>query len=110
MKTTTKLWMWLVILALFSPLGLIIPEYFKAGSAWGEWGAPELQKLAGYIPKGLIKLSGLWNAPLADYAFKGWEEKGLFNLSVAYIISAIAGILIVAVLTLWIGNKLTRKE
>lgn len=110
MKTIFKLWMWLVILALLSPLGLILPEYFKSGSAWGEWGVPELQKLAGYIPKGLAGLSGLWNAPLSDYAFKGWEKKGLFSLSIAYIISAIFGILIIALLTLWIGKKLSRKE
>ncbi len=72
MKISSKLWLGILILALLSPLGIIIPEYFKAGSAWGEWGVAEIQKLAGYIPRGLERLSSLWQAPLPDYAFKGW--------------------------------------
>ena len=70
---------------MLSPLGLLLPAHFKAGSAWGEWGADEMQKLVGYVPKGLEKLSSLWNAPMPDYAFKGWEEKPVATLSFAYI-------------------------
>jgi len=36
----------------------------------GRWPAGGLQKLVGYVPQGLIKLSGLWDAPLPDYSFK----------------------------------------
>ena len=93
MKITTKLWIGVGTLIILSPLGLIIPDHFKAGSAWGEWGADEMQKLVGYVPKGLEKLSGLWKAPMPDYAFKGWEEKPLAGLSIAYIASAVIGIL-----------------
>ena len=110
MKTTTKLWIGLGILALLAPLGLILPEHFKAGSAWGEWGAEKMQKLVGYIPQGLAKLSSLWNAPLPDYAFKGWEEKGLSQLSFAYIISAVVGIVIIVLIVLLIGRVLARKS
>ena len=109
MKTTTKLWMGILLLALFAPLGLLLPEYFKAGSAWGEWGADEIQKLAGYIPKGLEKLSSLWNAPIPDYAFRGWEEKGLSRQSFAYIISAVLGIVFVVIIVFFIGKMLTKK-
>ncbi|MCX5667999.1 MAG: PDGLE domain-containing protein [Candidatus Omnitrophica bacterium] len=108
MKVTTKLWIGLAILIILSPIGLILPEHFKAGSAWGEWGADEMQKLAGYIPQGLEKLAGLWNAPIPDYAFKGWEEKGLLRLSFAYIISAIIGIGITAALIMLIGRILAK--
>ena len=60
MKITTKLWIGVGALIILSPLGLIIPDHFKAGSAWGEWGADKIQKLVGYVPKGLGKLSSLW--------------------------------------------------
>ena len=109
MKLITKFWIGIAALIVLSPLGLILPEHFKAGSAWGEWGADEMRKLVGYAPKGLEKLSTLWNAPMPDYAFKGWEEKGLSHLSLAYIISAIVGIGIIVLVVLVIGKLLTKK-
>ena len=51
MKLTTKFWIGIVVLIVLSPLGLILPEHFKAGSAWGEWGADEMQKLVGMFLK-----------------------------------------------------------
>lgn len=110
MKITTKFWIGLIILIALSPLGLIMPDHFKAGSAWGEWGAEEMQELVGYIPKGLEKLSNIWNAPLPDYAFKGWEEKGLAHLSFAYIISAILGIGVTVLVLFLIGKVLVKKR
>ena len=109
MKITTKLWIGLGALIVLSPLGLFLPEHFKAGAAWGEWGIDEIKKLAGYVPKGLEKLAQLWNAPLPDYTFKGWEEKGLSHLSFAYIISAIAGMAVTVMVALLIGRLLARK-
>lgn len=53
MKTATKLWIGIGILILLSPLGLLLPEHFKAGDAWGEWGAGTFKELVGYIPQGL---------------------------------------------------------
>ncbi len=110
MKVVTKFWIGLGISAILSPVGLILPEHFKASFAWGEWGADEMQKLVGYIPQGLERLSRLWSAPLPDYAFKGWGEKGLPHLSLAYIISAVAGITITVLLVMGIGKLLTRKK
>jgi len=110
MKTITKLWIGIGILILLSPLGLILPEYFKAGDAWGEWGADAFKEMVGYIPQGLEKLSSLWKAPLPDYAFKGWEEKGLSSLSFSYIASAIIGILITVCVVLLIGKFLSKKK
>lgn len=110
MKITTKLWIGIAVLTVLSPLGLILPAHFKAGSAWGEWGAEEIGKLAGYIPQGLEKLSSLWQAPMKNYTFSVWKEKGLPQLSLAYIISAIVGIAIVAVAVLFIGRLLAKKD
>jgi len=109
MKITAKLWIGLGILIVLSPLGLILPEYFKATAAWGEWGAKGVKSLVGYIPRGFEKLSTLWNAPIPDYAFKGWEEKGLPQASVAYIVSAVLGIAVTVVLVLLIGKILAKK-
>jgi len=109
MKLITKFWIGIAVLIVLSPLGLLLPEHFEAGSAWGEWGADEMQKLAGYVPKGLEKLSSLWNAPMPDYAFKGWEEKGLLHLSFAYIMSAIVGIGIIVLVIMGIGKLLAKK-
>jgi hypothetical protein len=109
MKTITRFWIGLGVLIVLSPLGLILPEHFKAGSAWGEWGVDEMQKLVGYIPRGLEQLASLWNAPMPDYAFKGWEGKGLQHLSLAYIVSAVAGIAITVIAVLLIGKVLAKK-
>jgi len=109
-KVTTKLWIGLAILIILSPLGLVVPEHFKAGSAWGEWGVDEMQKLVGYIPQGLEKLASIWNAPIPDYSFKGWEEKGLPHLSFAYIISAIVGIGLTVVVVMLLGKMLAKKD
>lgn len=110
MKLINKLWVGMGILVLISPLGLLLPERFKAGDAWGEWGADGIKELVGYIPQGLEKLSSLWSAPIPDYAFKGWEEKGLGSLSFAYIVSAVIGILITVWIVLLLGKLLSRKE
>lgn len=109
MKIISKFWIIMGVLIILSPLGLLLPEHFKAGAGWGEWGSDEIQKLAGYIPKGLKELSSLWQAPIPDYRFKGWEEKGLPALSFAYIISAIIGIFVVASIVFLIAKVLSKK-
>lgn len=109
MKTTTKLWIGIAVLIALSPLGITIPEYFKAGAAWGEWGTEEIKELTGYIPRGLEKLASLWNAPVPDYAFKGWENAGLSKLSVGYIASGAIGVLLVVGCAYLIGKLLSKK-
>jgi cobalt/nickel transport system permease protein len=79
------LWVGLVVLIVIAPIGLLAP-----GTAWGEWGADELTGLGlSFIPRGLEQLSSFWSAPLPDY-----EVPGVGNSNVAYILSAIVGILI----------------
>jgi len=63
MPLTKKLWIGIFVLIVLTPLGIILPAYFKAGGAWGEWDPGTLQKLAGYLPQGLHKFSGFWDAP-----------------------------------------------
>jgi hypothetical protein len=110
MKVIVKFWMGMLILIILSPLGLILPQYFKASGAWGEWGIDEMKELVGYIPKGLEKLSTFWSAPLPDYTFKGWEDKPIAALSFAYIISAVLGILLVVLIVLLLGKAILKKD
>ncbi|MEW6101705.1 MAG: PDGLE domain-containing protein [Candidatus Omnitrophota bacterium] len=101
MKITAKLWLGIILLAILAPLGLSLPEYFRSGEAWGEWSADKVKELAGYIPKGMEALSDIWKAPVPDYAS---------DSKPGYIISAILGVLIIALLMLFIGRKLSKKE
>lgn len=110
MKLLNKFWIGMLILIALSPFGLILPRYFNSGSAWGEWGKEEIRKLVGYIPRGLEKISNLWNAPFPNYIFKGWEEKPLGHLSLAYILSAIIGVIICVSVVLILGKFLSKKK
>ena len=108
MKTTAKLWIGIGILALLSPLGLILPERFKAGDAWGEWGVDTFKEIFGYVPAGLRKLSNLWSAPFSDYAFNSQQDKGLCQLSLGYIASAVIGILVTVCAVMLLGRFLSK--
>jgi len=110
MKPVTKLWIGIGILILLSPLGLILPARFGAGSAWGEWSSKELHKLVGYAPPGMSKLEGFWKAPMPDYAFKGQANAPLHTQSISYILSAALGVIVVAALAILIGKVLARRE
>jgi len=110
MSAGTKLWIGLAVLIALSPLGLIISAKFGAGSAWGEWSAEELDKLVGYVPAGMSRISELWKAPLPDYAFKGQESAPMHALSLSYILSAVLGVAAVVGLTILIGRILARRE
>jgi cobalt/nickel transport system permease protein len=94
------LWLGLGVLILASPLGLLAP-----GTAWGEWGTQELTRLGlGSIPAGLERLSGLWGAPLA-----GYDLPALGNANLGYVLSALVGILLVALVVWLFIALLTRR-
>jgi len=108
MKIISKFWIFIGVLIVLSPLGLLLPEHFKSGSAWGEWGTGQMRQLVGYVPKGLEKLSNLWRAPIPDYAFNGWKDQSLPALSLAYVFSAVIGILICVVVVFILGKFLKK--
>jgi cobalt/nickel transport protein len=110
MKTYRKLWIRLLALIILSPLGLILPARFNAGSAWGEWSTEEIHKLVGYVPAGMSKLSERWKAPMPDYAFKGQGNGSIRSLSISYVISAFIGVAVVAGITVLIGKALAHRE
>lgn len=89
-KNYRKLWWALGALIILSPLGLI-----ATGTAFGEWGADQLQEQLGFIPAGFEKMVDLWtHAPLPDYGIAGFD--GSFMQSAAgYILSAVVGVLLI---------------
>lgn len=110
MKGTKKLWWGLILLILISPLGLILPEIFKSGPAWGEWGLEEMGKMLGYIPQGFKRLADLWSAPIPDYNMQGWEDKGLGRASLGYILSGVLGAGVVVLVVFSLGKILSKKN
>ena len=92
-----KFWLFLIALAVVTPLGIILPMKFGSGETWGEWSAEKLNALAGYIPQGLQKLSNLWKAPFAEYNIFGGNNSVLAQ-SVSYILSALVGITLIWIL------------
>jgi len=109
MNITKKLWLGIGILALLSPLGIIIPKWFGAEGAWGEWGLDEIKKAAGFVPEGMKRIAELWKAPLPDYALPV-ESKGLAIESFGYVLSATIGIALVVVVMYIIARLLGRKD
>ena len=110
MKPRKRLWWGLAVLVLVSPLGLILPELFKSGPAWGEWGLGEIESLLGFVPEGMKRLSDFWAAPVADYSQKSWGGQGLAKSGLAYIFSGILGVGVIVVLSFFVGKMLTRKN
>lgn len=89
----------LLVLIIFAPLGLL-----AVGETYGEWGPEELQEKLGFVPPGLEELSGLWNAPMPDYALPDGGESMTMS-SAAYILSAIIGVVVCGGLLYFIGKK-----
>jgi len=104
-----KLWIGLLIMALLTPLGVYLPERFKAGDAWGEWGTDRLQELLGYVPEGLKKMAEFWKAPVPDYNFGG-ENAAFGTQVISYILSGIVGIAAAALVIYLIMKLLVKHE
>jgi hypothetical protein len=107
-RTTRKLWIGIGILVLLSPLGLIIPKYFGAGGAWGEWGLDEIEKIVGFVPEGMKRLSEKWKAPLPDYSVPG-QGPGTAREGFGYLLAGVIGIAatvgVVYLITKLLGRK-----
>ncbi|MCX7986249.1 MAG: hypothetical protein N2662_04870 [Bacteroidales bacterium] len=86
-----KVWFFLLILAVLSPLGLFIPHWLGAGDAWGEWPVEIVKEHVGFEPKAMKELSNSYSAPVPDYNFFG-DDASLLEQAIAYIISALLGV------------------
>jgi cobalt/nickel transport protein len=108
-KLQKKILIILFVLCILAPIGILLPMFFNAGDAWGEWSAQTLKDLIGYVPKGLEKYSDLWNAPLSDYTLNG-GDRSIAHQSGSYIIAGIAGATLAYVVMLIISKILVRNK
>lgn len=104
-----KLWIGMGIMALLTPIGLILPKMLGSGQAWGEWGTETVREMLGYVPKGLEKLSRLWRAPLADYGSRGGKTAPVVDYA-AYIASGLLGIILAGLVLFLIRRMLLRNS
>ncbi|HZY43922.1 MAG TPA: cobalt transporter CbiM [Anaerolineae bacterium] len=99
LRRLRALYVVLAVAVVAVPLGLLAP-----GTAWGEWGSDELAGLGlQAVPQGLAQLENLWSAPLS-----GYDLPALGDSNAGYILSAIVGILIVAIVAWLFTRLLTR--
>ena len=106
--STKKLFWGLAILALLSPLGIVLPDAFKAEEAWGEWDVKTVEKQTGQSPAGMKKDAELWKAPMPDYG-TGKQTNDIGKRSAFYILSAISGLAIIALITIGSQKIFTKK-
>ncbi|RDV84742.1 PDGLE domain-containing protein [Ammonifex thiophilus] len=104
MPVYRKLWFWIVVLIILSPLGLL-----AKGTAWGEWGSDELKEMLGMVPEGLAKLEETWHALLPDYSIPGFD-KTFAQQAVGYIVAAVVGVVLIALVAYLLGRLLARSE
>ena len=109
-RVINRLWWGIGILAFFSPLGIILPAAFKAQVAWGEWSSATIGETLGFIPSGMARLGSLWHAPLAGYALPAGNGQSLAVSSLAYLLSAIIGVVAVIAYTRLFGKCLFTKD
>jgi cobalt/nickel transport system permease protein len=95
----------LLVLAVFSPLGLLVPMWLRGGTAWGEWG---LDELSVPVPAGLRHLADSWHAPLPDYSAPA--QTALVSQLGWYVASAFLGSALLVGAVLLLRRWLTRKE
>jgi hypothetical protein len=91
----------LLILIVLAPLGLL-----AVGETFGEWGPDEIKEKLGFVPQGLEKFSGIWNAPLPDYGFPGDESQT--GKIAAYILAAVIGVVVCGGLLYFVGKKVAK--
>ena len=108
-KIARKFWIGIGVLALLSPLGIIIPNYLGAGGAWGEWSLAQVEKMVGFAPEGMKRTAETWKAPMTNYAVPG-QEAGPLHSSFGYIAAGIIGITVTAGLMYLITRLLVRKD
>ncbi|MBF0517217.1 MAG: cobalamin biosynthesis protein [Nitrospirae bacterium] len=89
-----KLWIALTVMAMMVPLGIVLPQIFGAGGAWGEWSSETINQMLGYLPEGMRHYAGLWSAPVGDYSVVA-EGANTSVKSFSYIVSAFIGSVIV---------------
>jgi cobalt/nickel transport protein len=99
----------LLVLALLTPCGVLLPRIFHSDGAWGEWGAERLATILGYMPEGMKGSAHIWKAPVSDYDFFAGSSS-LVSRSVAYAVSGLLGLALVACVVFLLMKVIKRHE
>lgn len=106
-KLQKKILIGLLLLCLITPIGILLPAFFKTGDAWGEWSAQTVKELVGYVPRGLANYSEVWKAPLSDYTVNSGDTS-MVHQSGYYIVCGIFGATVTYVVMLLISGLIIR--
>ena len=104
-KLQKKILMILLIMCLLTPAGILLPVFFKAGDAWGEWSAQTVKDMVGFVPRGLAKYSDRWKSPLEDYTVTD-SNKSVGHRSGYYIVSGIIGATVTYIVMIVISKSI----
>ncbi len=104
-----RILVFLLVLCLLAPAGILLPMLFDAGDAWGEWSAQTIKEFIGYVPEGLAKYTGAWKAPVTDYTINA-ADTSVVHQSGFYIISGIIGATLAYIVMLLISKLLIKDE
>ena len=91
-----KLIIALITMCFLTPVGIILPDLFNAGDAWGEWDLEQLERMIGFVPQGMERLYNIWKPPIPDYNFLHSGESSKIREVISYVLSAFIGALIVS--------------
>ena len=106
-KLQKKILVILLLLCIITPIGILLPVFFNAGDAWGEWSAQTVKDLVGYVPRGLAKYSDVWKAPLPDYTVDS-SDTSIVHQSGYYIVSGLIGATVTYAAMLLISRLIVR--
>jgi hypothetical protein len=109
MKLNKKYILFIVILILLSPVGIILPGLLKSGDAWGEFSVESVKEQTGIEPEGMKKDAAIYSAPVPDYNL-GNEDDSLTKRSFSYVISGLLGTGIILIITFGVVKVMTRKR
>ena len=108
-KRQKQILIFLLILCILTPIGILLPAVFNTGDAWGEWSAQTLKELVGYVPSGMARYGEIWKAPISDYTLTG-NNPSLGHSSGFYIVSGVFGAAISYGLMLFISFLIVKNE
>lgn len=106
-KLQKKIMIALLILIVLTPAGILLPMFFNAGDAWGEWSAATVNDFIGYVPEGLARYTDTWKAPLADYTLNG-KDASVAHQSGYYLVSGLIGAALAMIFTMIISKMIIR--
>ena len=109
MKPYKKYSIFIGILLVLCPLGVLLPYYFNSGAAWGEWTVESIKQQTGHEPAGMKKTAAVFSAPIPDYSL-GKKEDPLSKRSFNYIISGLIGTGIIVLITVGITKLMPQKQ